>query len=438
MCMRLRLITALAFFVLLRPDQLPAQTGRVPKNPEDQKLVAISVTGTSRFTPDEIIAASGLRIGAPATDDDFKKVVEQLGDSGLFADASYSYSFSPAGTKLALQLADKETLVPVRFENFVWLSDEDLLRRLREHLPLFKGQAPAEGSLADRISDVLQAILLEHASSGVVDYVRVEKDNGPVEALVYRATNVTIRVRHIEFPGATADELPALTSGVATLIDRSYVRSDFTNCIETRLRPIYLQRGFLNASFAEPRTSVVHESADETLVDVALPVQPGPQYKLAGMEWAGNKAFPAAKLQSLITLPPGQPVNANRLNTDLNQVRKLYGTQGYMEASVDPEPEFDDAAGTVLYRLKVSEGEVFRMGDLDIRGLDPRVADHLEQGWKLRPGDPYDQSYPDQFADESLKRMASNMNWSVTVHEAVNGKDKTVDVTLNYTLSVSR
>jgi outer membrane protein assembly factor BamA len=190
-------------------------------------------------------------------------------------------------------------------------------------------------------------------------------------------------------------------------------------------------------NFAEPQTSVVHESADETLIDVALPVQSGPQYRFSGIEWNGNKAFPAAKLQSLITLPAGQPVNANRLKTDLNQVRRLYGTRGYMEAGVDPEPEFDDAAGTVSYRLKVSEGEVFRMGDLDIRGLDPKVADHLAQGWKLRPGDPYDQSYPDQFADESLKRIASNMNWSVTVHEAVN-KDKTVDVTLNYTLSVSR
>ena len=400
--------------------------------------MAVSVTGTTRFTPDEIIAATGLRIGAPATDDDFKKVIEEFGESGLFADASYSYSFSPAGTKLSLQLADKQNLVPVRFENFVWLSDEELLRKLHEHLPLFKGEAPAQGSLADRISDVLQAVLLEHASSGVVDYIRVEKENGPVEALLYRVNNVTIRVRNIEFPGAGADELAALTSAVAPLIDRNYVRSDLMNFTESRLRPIYLEKGFLKANFAEPHTSVVHENTDETLVDVALPVQPGTQYKLGAIEWTGNKAFSADKLQSLVTLTAGKPVNANRLKTDLDQVRKLYGTKGYMEASVEPEPEFDDAAATVTYRLRVNEGEVFRMGDLDIRGLDPKVADHLEQGWKLRPGDPYNQSYPDQFADESLKRMASNMNWAVTVHEAVNSKDKTVDVTLNYTLSVSR
>src|SRR5262249_144252 len=232
--------------------------------------------------------------------------------SGLFADASYSYSFSPAGTKLALQLADKQNLVPVRFENFVWLSDEELLRRLHEHLRLFKGQAPAEGSLADRISDVLQAILLEHVSSGVVDYVRVEADDGPVEALLYRVNDVSIRVRHIEFPGAGADELPALISAVAPLIDRTYVRSDLTSFTESRLRPIYLERGFLKAGFGEPRTNVVHESADETVIDVVLPVQPGLQYKLTGIEWTGNKAFPAAKLQSLVTLSTGRPVNSNR------------------------------------------------------------------------------------------------------------------------------
>lgn len=424
--------------VLLGVGLCSAQTGRVPRNPQDQKLISITVRGTQRFTSEEIIAASGLQIGTPVTEQDFQNAVAHLGDSGLFSNVAYRYSFSAAGTKLEFQLADTASLVPVRFEDFVWFSDQELIEKLHEQLPLFKGQAPAKGSLADRISDILQALLLKHCASGVVDYLRDGKDNGPVEALVFRANNVHIRVHGLDFPGASPADLPALNAALAPLLDNTYGRSDISRYVELHVRPIYLERGFVKASLADPQPKIVHESEDETLVDVILAIEPGRQYKLSRIEWSGNKAFPADKLLSLVPLLPGEPVNAIQLKLGLEKVRKLYGTLGYMAARVDSEPDFDDAAGTVGYRLKVSEGEVYRMGDLDIRGVDSRTADRLAQTWNLRRGDAYNQSYPQRFADRSLKLLTSNVKWSVGVEEAVNDQDKTVDVTLRYTLATSR
>ena len=85
------------------------------------KLTALKVTGTARYTDKEILAASGLQIGQNAADGDFKEAAQRLGDSGLFSDVVYSYSSSGGGTKLELQLADVEQskLVPAHFENFV-------------------------------------------------------------------------------------------------------------------------------------------------------------------------------------------------------------------------------------------------------------------------------------------------------------------------------
>ena len=54
------------------------------------KLIAVKVTGTTRYTDKEILAASDLQIGQNAADGDFKEVVQRLGDSGLFSDVSYS------------------------------------------------------------------------------------------------------------------------------------------------------------------------------------------------------------------------------------------------------------------------------------------------------------------------------------------------------------
>src|SRR5277367_4676989 len=78
------------------------------------RLISLKVTGTTRYTDKEILAASGLQIGQNAADGDFKEAVRRLGDSGLFSDLEYSYTASSAGVKLELKLSDidKPKLVP--------------------------------------------------------------------------------------------------------------------------------------------------------------------------------------------------------------------------------------------------------------------------------------------------------------------------------------
>src|SRR5258708_20042656 len=103
------------------------------------KLTALKVMGTARYTDKEILAASGLQIGQNAADGDFKEAAQRLGDSGLFGDVVYSYSSSGAGVRLEMQLADTDPskLVPAHFENFVWLTDPALRTPLQLLLPPF-------------------------------------------------------------------------------------------------------------------------------------------------------------------------------------------------------------------------------------------------------------------------------------------------------------
>jgi outer membrane protein assembly factor BamA len=90
-------------------DHLPAA---------DRQLLSVKVSGTKRYSDEAVIAASGLQMGTTVVEDDFKKAARRLGDLGVFADIAYSYSYSSAGTKLALQVTDADKFVPVRFEDF--------------------------------------------------------------------------------------------------------------------------------------------------------------------------------------------------------------------------------------------------------------------------------------------------------------------------------
>jgi outer membrane protein assembly factor BamA len=188
----------------------------------------------------------------------------------------------------------------------------------------------------------------------------------------------------------------------------------------------------LKATFGDAQAKVAEGSPQETTVDVTFPVDPGRQYKLAGIEIGGYKSFSAETLKQLIHAEMGQPANAVQFDTDIESMKKLYGTRGFMAVNIQPYPEMDDANSTVIFRLRIQEGEVYSMGDLDFRGLDARMAARLEDDWRLHGGDPYDSSYPKQFLDREDKEISVLSDWDASVRESLNQKEHTVDVTLRF------
>jgi outer membrane protein insertion porin family len=404
------------------------------------KLIGIKVTGTDRYNDQEILAASGLELGQNVGEGDFKEAVRRLGDTGMFTDVAYSFAFSDAGTKLELQLTDTDSkkLVPVVFENFVWFTDAELLGELRKRVPLFKLVLPATGTLPDRMSDSLQALLSEKQLPGHVDYLRQAKqEGGDLIGIGYRVSNVEIEIRNCEFPGASPEQAEALAAVARKVTGAPYERSSLAAIARVDFLPVYLKRGYLKAEFAPSEAKVVPKPSQEaTLADVAvdaiLPVTPGKVYSTSAVMWQGNAALKTDELQALLHMPVGEPANAVRLITDLESAGRLYRSHGYMAAQVASEAAIDDAKGTVAYTLKVVEGDQYKMGDLDVVGLDTQATARLVGAWTLREGDPYNADYAKKFLEAANRLLPVGVAWDIATHEAVNAKDKTVDVTLRF------
>ena len=423
------------FLVLLWIIPSSAQTRKLsPKDlpPSAFKLISVKITGTDRYTSEEITEASGLKIGGSFTNDDFKAATERLGASGVFSDVAYTYQYASEGTRITFQIAEATKLVPARFDNIVWYSDDELRAQLHERVPLFHDRLPLGGNLPDRVSDALQALMVDRGVSGKVDYLRAGPENGPIDAIVYSIKGADIRIRKTDFSGASPAEIEALRAAATRLEGSDYLRSLLRVQEDKVFLPIYLERGYLKSSFGDPQAKVAEGTSNPTLVDVTFPVTPGAQYKVSTAQFAGEKAFPEDRLRAVIHLKPGEAANAVQLQEDLLAVKKLYGTKGYMAVNVEPTPQFDEAKATVDYLIEVREGDVFKMGELAIEGLDKETTARLEEDWKLRGGDPYDSSYPHRFLTENSVELKGMGGWNTTIGEAVDAKDKIVDVTIRY------
>ena len=423
-----------------------AQTTQAPTSNSARQLIAIKVAGSKRFPEAAIAAATGLQLGSVVSDDDFKKAARRLGDTGVFTDIGYKFSYSSAGTKLELEVTDAPKFVPARFEDFVWFSDEELLRRIKEYDPLFDGELPLSGRLADHVSDVLQAMLVGRGIAGNVEAVRFGKGDGPIEAILYRVADVLIQVRNVEFVGAAPTELPALQAAAKRLPDNEYSRTHLDVLVQKQLLPVYYARGFLKAAFGEPQPKVVkmpntateEGPRNQTLVDVTFNVTPGLQYKVKNLEWAGNHEFPTDTLQKLVHLKAGQPANTVRLTEDLKEVQKLYGSRGFLTATIKVDAEFDDAASTAILHLDVKEGFEYHMGELEFRGLDNALMGKLRAAWRIRPGDVYDANYLSEYLPAAQKLLPPGLDWDVSSHVTGNLATKTVDVDLIYSVKAPK
>ncbi len=411
---------------------LSAQTRKPSASPSSSKLISVNVTGSSRYTPEQIIAATGLQPGQNVSEEDFKSVTRHLGETGAFSDVAYSFQFGPEGMKLALQLTDSNPFVPVRFENIVWFSDQELFEKLRTRVPLFQGQLPVTGDLADEVSEALQVLAIELKLRGRVDYLRAGPEDGPMEAFEFSITGQPVIVRKVAFSGASPAELPELEAAARKLTGKDYTRSLLMLQAEKNFLPVFLARGYLKAAVGAPQPKVAEDTPEETLVDVTFPITPGSQYKVTGVQLSGYKdVFPVEKLRALIHLEPGQPANAVQADQDVEALTKLYGTRGYMGVKIHPVPEMNDSDSTVGYVFQFQEGSTYKMGDLEVRGLDSKATDRIVAAWRLLAGETYNSDYPRQFL-ESISGQYPTDQWKITVHETAEDQDKTVDVSLHF------
>jgi len=417
--------------------------GKTPPPAAGYKLLAVKATGTSRYTDKEILAASGLELGQSAADGDFKEAARRLGNSGLFTDVIYSFSYSDAGAKLDFHLTDidKSKLVPVHFENFVWFTDAELLAAVQRQIPLFKQLLPVAGRLADQVNEVLQALLTEKRLPGRVDFLREgTQEGGDLIGIVYKVEEVSIRIRNLEFPGASAEQSAFLTAGVRRLVGVQYSRSELATVARFDLLPLYLQRGYLKASFATSDAHVVTASetkgeappADEVEVDAILPVTPGKVYSVSGVTWKGNSAVTTEEAAPLFHLATGQHADAVRLAHDAESLAKLYRSRGYMTAQIKPDAQLDDENSTVHYNMNIAEGDLYKMGELEILGVDTTSKDRLREAWKLREGEPYNPDYTRKFLEGAPSFLPRGFQYSLKLSEDLDAKSKTVDVTIHF------
>src|SRR5205807_1145287 len=274
---------------------------------------------------------------------------------------------------------------------------------------------------------------------GTIEYTSTQDERGHT-AHLFRVADPSLTICTLHFPGAQAiaeDKLVAITKSST---DANYSRQSMTVFPQYGLFPPYREIGHWRATFGPPVAKPDTNPACEGKVDLTIAVNEGAAYSWAGAVWSGNQALAAKDLDSALGMKSGEVANGKKFDRGLRDVQKAYGKNGYIEAHPNAEPAFDDVKHELTFKIAVSEGPQYRMGTVEFKGVSPADAAALQERWKLKSGDIYDESYSDRFFREDGRMLLSRIFQErrsmqkqgppLEVRARPNRKALTVDVTI--------
>jgi outer membrane protein assembly factor BamA len=215
-------------------------------------------------------------------------------------------------------------------------------------------------------------------------------------------------IQEVSFTGATtldSDMLHQITSSLTATES-----ADDTDELTERIRDAFQQRGYFKTGINHVKIHPLDPLARPEPVRIEAEVAEGPRFKISSLQFSGYNAFSAEELRATFPVRPGDFADTGKIRSGLGALRGKYASSGYVD--IIPVPTTLPAgADSMTLRIELHEGPQYRMASppLDLIGKSDH-ADELQLAWKLRPGNPFDETYLAKFLDENRSLLPDRIS----------------------------
>lgn len=393
-------------------------------------LESVTVRGNRFYTQQQIVAVSGLKIGAPVAKAQFDAARDRLVATGAFQSVGYQFAPAPNGRGYAatFEVVEVEQRYPFRFDRLP-ASDADLRAALRQREPLFGTQIPGTEPVLARFASELQDYL---APRGFKDKVigKIVADKPGELNIVFRPATPAPAVAEVRFTGNQVLPAAILNNALGEVaVGVPYSETTIRELLDTSVRPLYEARGRMRVSF--PSVSAEKAKGEVDGVAVTVRVDEGPSFNV-GKVRIDSSVIPADELESIAKLKTGDVANFDAVKAAAERIRNRFYHDGYMHAETRVDRTIDDKAKTVDVVIHAVPGPQFLMGKLDIQGLDIESEPVIRKLWSMKEGKPYNGDYPRMFLDRIQQDGYFDNLRGTRFEQHVNEDARTVDVTLYF------
>ena len=395
-CLLLPLILCIVLFGF---NQANAQENAYDKG-KFYELGEINVTGVKSFSPQTVVAYTGLKKGQriQIPGEEISATINKLWKLELFSDIEFFI------TNIDGEVADLELYIqelPTLSNYTIKGIKKGKIETIVKDTDIKKGKKLSKNFLSTTKNYIENKYKKEGFLNTKVT-IDTKADTTAVnnqKMLISVDRGDRVKVRSITFKGNEVYKSKKLRKKIKnTRLEfpgrfwkrSKYIEADYEEDLK-KLLDFYKEKGYRDARILSDSINI-----DDNKIDVVINVQEGDKYYFGDVDFIGNSVYSDAQLRRVLGIKSGDTYNgvllrkriADQTKPDGEDLTNLYQNNGYLFSSINPV-EVSAANDTINFEIRITEGKPAYFNRISVRGND-RTNDHvIYREIRTRPGELY-------------------------------------------------
>jgi outer membrane protein insertion porin family len=353
----------------------------------------IRIHGNRRIPADTIRSRMFTRPGDVYDPAGMERDFNSLWNAGYFDDLRIEREESPKGWILHIYVKEKPTIREIKYIGLNAVSQSDVLDKFKERKVGLSQESQFDPTRVKKAEVVLKELLAAHGRQFATITTEVRQIPPAAVGITFNVKEgPKVKVGTIRFEGNKKVPTRYLRAAMhnskpigiphSIFLENLFARTfDATKLSEDaeRVRFAYQDKGYFKAIVEDPKTKIRDingvawympiKAQHGKSVDITIPVEEGDRYRLKEITFSGAKAINnMAALRRLFRIKDGDWFNRSQVSKGLEELRKAYGSLGYINETNVPNTEIDEEHKTVTLKIDVDEGKQFFVRRIEFSG----------------------------------------------------------------------
>ncbi|HEY2384715.1 MAG TPA: outer membrane protein assembly factor BamA [Terriglobia bacterium] len=374
-------------------------TPQMTDNLDLNRIEDVRVTNNHRIPAESIRfqlqTKPGGRFSLATVDGDIRRLYAM----GNFDNIRVDYAEGKTGRIVVFWIQEKKTIRTVKYEGLSAISNSEIVERLKEKNAAISQESTYDPGRIRKAENVIKMALAEKGHEDAT--VKADSEDVPPNSValtfkvdegpLVRVQKITIEGNNV-FTGRQIKNVMRLvkeSDPINSILGRdTYFDLKLADDL-TRIRMLYAEHGYVRTNVADPivetKPHPIHRTfplmrpspfgipipfSTRTLKRyyITIKIEENNQYRLGNISVSGNRLLDEAKIQSALGLNSGDVFDEVKLRDNFLQLKKLYGSKGYVNFTAVPLQAFDEPHKIVNLAVNVEEDKPYTVDRITFTG----------------------------------------------------------------------
>jgi outer membrane protein insertion porin family len=370
----------------------PGARAMAPAQP-GQTIEDIRVDGNRRIPKETVLARVYTRAGDVYDEAALQRDLRSVWNTNYFDDVRIEREQGDKGWIIHIYVREKPMIRTIDYHGLNSVSQSDVLERYKKVKVPMTVDSPYDATKVIKAKVVLQELLAEHGRQFATVTVQVQQIPPASVGVTFNVKEgPKIKVGKIRFQGNKHVSSRTLTAAMKNLhpigIPNSiFLESLFAKTFDSskldedaeRVRDALQHSGYFKAIVEDPQTKLRDTSGGlhvpfvkgkgGKVMDITIALTEGQKYRLKAITFKNNKAIvDTTKLRAQFPIKDGDTFDTHLLQKGTENLRKAYGTLGFINFAAVPTFDIDDENKLITVNIDADEGKSFSVRRIEFQG----------------------------------------------------------------------